>query len=71
MTKTSNYYGFADRERTYLMYKDSYRLLLDDEEQEVLDDFYHLLKDLPTDLLKDIDVSICDVINQRDEDWYE
>ena len=23
------------------------------------------------DLLKDIDVSICDVINQRDEDWYE
>ena len=53
------------------MYKDSYRLLLDDEEQEVLDDFYHLLKDLPTDLLKDIDVSICDVINQRDEDWYE
>lgn len=53
------------------MNQEQYRKLIEEAEIEVVDAFLKLINTLQTDVLKRVDVEICEVLNRREEGWYE
>lgn len=53
------------------MSQEQYRKLLEEDELASVDAFLKLLNQLPSEALKHVDVEICEVLNRREEEWYE